>query len=313
MKDLVLITGGTGYLGGRISAFLAGHLPFLLRLTTLDSSRTLSGPGEIVAMDLMDTDQAEEACRGARYVIHLAAMNEIDSARDPAGAVRINTEGTVNLLQIARKEGVERFIYFSTAHVYGAPLQGHIDENTMPRPVHPYAITHKAAEDFVLASTGMEPVVIRLSNAIGSPAHPEVDRWTLVVNDLCRQAVTRGSMELKSSGLQWRDFVAMSDVCHAVLHLLQLPASLLGDGIFNVGGERPIKIYDIAQLIARRCEILFGFAPPLRRVEPLPGEEYIGIDYSMARLKATGFTLSGSLEKEIDETLLFCRRNFGEQ
>lgn len=310
MKDVILITGGTGYLGGRISAFLAGQLPFLLRLTTLEPA---DGPAEVTVMDLLNTEQVEQACQGVRYVIHLAAMNEIDSGRDPAGAVKVNTQGTVNLLQAAQKQGVQRFIYFSTAHIYGAPLQGYIDENTMPRPVHPYAITHKAAEDFVLASREMEPVVIRLSNAIGTPTHPEVDRWTLVVNDLCRQAVTRGAMELKSSGLQWRDFIAMSDVCRAVLHLLQMSAGQLAHGIFNLGGENPVQIYEIARMIARRCHALLGFEPPVKRPAAFPGEEYKKIDYSISRLKATGFVLSGKVEQEIDETLLFCKKNFGEQ
>ena len=62
----------------------------------------------------------------------------------------------------------------------------------LPLPDIPYAITHRAAEDFTLmfASRGkLDARVVRLSNAFGAPAHGSVDRWTLLVNDLCRQAV----------------------------------------------------------------------------------------------------------------------------
>ena len=114
-------------------------------------------------------------------IVHLAAMNEMDCARDPAAALEVNTALTLRLLNAAVAAGVRRFVYLSTAHVYGAPLRGHIDERALPRPVHPYAITHRAAEDFVLAAFDagrIEGVVLRLSNGVGAPAHAAVDRWT---------------------------------------------------------------------------------------------------------------------------------------
>jgi len=73
----------------------------------------------------------------------------------------------------------------------------------VPRPVHPYAITHHAAEDFVLAAHDEKRLmgyVIRLSNGFGAPAHAGVDRWTLLVNDLCRQAVQTRQLILRSAG-----------------------------------------------------------------------------------------------------------------
>src|SRR5512136_351404 len=317
MTSEVLITGGLGYLGGRIARALASSSRFSVLVTT---RRGECPPlpwlprDRCRRMDLDDDRQVKEACEGVDAVIHLAAFNEVDSAADPRRALRVNGEGTLRLLEAATAAEVGRFIYLSTAHVYGSPLAGRITEATVPRPVHPYAITHRVAEDFVLAARfrgSPEGIVVRLSNGIGAPVLPEVNRWTLVGNDLCRQAVTDHALVLKTPGLQERDFICLSDVARGVEHLLGLDAGASGDGIFNLGGERSMTILALAGLIRERCGKVLGFTPQLHA--PPPGGDPSGkpLDYSIDRLKATGFRLEGRLEDEIDATLAFCREHFG--
>ena len=243
MTDRVLITGGLGYVGGRIAEYLSRDNALFLSIGTRRDEivvRDWIENGDVVQMDLASKNSLEDACAGVRHVIHLAGLNEIDSAKDPEKALAINGHGTLRLLRASEKAGVERFIYFSTAHVYGAPLEGRITEQTVPRPVHPYAITHRVAEDFVLAahdSGSLTGIVLRLSNAFGAPNSPYANRWTLIVNDLCRQAVRSGRLTLRSSGLQKRDFITLEDVGKAVAHFLRLQRSECGDGLFNLGGE----------------------------------------------------------------------------
>jgi UDP-glucose 4-epimerase len=258
--------------------------------------------------------QIEKACVGVRYVIHLAALDAAKSGADPAQAMIVNTVGTVRLVEAAKRAGVERLIYLSTAHVYRAPLVGALSEETLPRPIHPYSISHRAAEDSVLAervSGGLRGMVLRLSNALGAPAHPHMTQWRLVANDICRQAVTTGKIVLRSSGLQHRDFIALSDVGRAVRHLLTLPISQCDDGLFNLGRETSMRILDIAEMVAERCMAKLGFRPSIQRAEPAVGEQCAELHYSMAKLRATGFALRGSLVDEIDATLDLCRDAFG--
>ena len=68
---------------------------------------------------------------GVDCIIHLSAMNEVESLKDPVGALQVNGIQSLMLLQAAQKTRVKRFIYFSTAHVYGFPLEGHIDEKNL--------------------------------------------------------------------------------------------------------------------------------------------------------------------------------------
>ena len=319
MTRITLITGGFGYLGGRLAQALAANPGLSLRLGT-HRPRPLPPEWlrncEPVPLDLMSEEDIAAACAGVSCVVHLAALNEIDSAADPEQALLVNGLGTFKLLRAAERAGVQRFIYFSTAHVYGAPLAGTITEETLPRPAHPYATTHRVAEDFVLAAhdrRALTGIVVRLSNGFGAPAHPDVNRWTLLANDLSRQAVETGALQLRSSGLQRRDFITLGDVGRAVDHLIALPVEICGDGLFNLGGESPLRIIDLTEQIARRCANVLGFVPTILRPEPRPEEESLPLDFRIDKLKRTGFSLQGDFAREIDATLELCRDAFGKQ
>ena len=312
-----MITGGLGYVGGRIAEYLSRDNELHLFIGTRRDEIIVPDwlkKNDVVQMDLASKKSVEDACAGVRYVIHLAGLNEIDSAKDPEKALAINGHGTLRLLRASEKAGVERFIYFSTAHVYGAPLEGRITEQTVPRPVHPYAISHHVAEDFVLAahdSGSLTGMVLRLSNAFGAPNSAYANRWTLVVNDLCRQAVRSRKLTLRSSGFQERDFITLEDVGKAVAHFLRLQRSKCGDGLFNLGGEYSMRIIDLAELVASRCMDVLDFSPVIRRPKPI-GEEVLKVlEYNIDKVKATGFVITGDINKEIDSTLCYCEHAFG--
>lgn len=316
MSKHVLITGGQGYLGGRIAVELASDPEWIVRL---GSRKVQAAPGwlpqaETAAMDVLEAGSLSAPMVGVQAVVHLAAMNENDCVADPGKAVLVNTLGTLNVLRAAIDAGVKQFIYFSTAHVYGAPLAGDITEQTLPRPTHPYAITHHAAEDFVLAAHDQKKItgiVVRLSNGFGAPTHPDVDRWTLLVNDLCRQAVQTRKLILRSSGLQQRDFITLTDVGRAVRHLLGLNQMECGDGLFNLGGDNSLSVWDMVQKISRRCEVTLGYLPGIERPAPRPDEQPASLSFRSGKLQKTGFMLQGNLDEEIDRTLLVCEQTWG--
>lgn len=310
----ILVTGARGYVGGRLCRAIAARADLALTGTSRRSEPPVGWPdGRFLPLapaggriELPDDRQPVDT------IIHLAGINQAQCRNDPQGALAAATGMAIGLLQAAANR-VRRFIYVSTAHVYGGPLVGHIDEDRVPRPIHPYAIIHRTCEDFVLAERGkLQAVVVRLSNGIGAPAWPAIDDWSTVGNDLCRQAATTGCLRLASSGEQWRDFVTLGEVAAALLHLADLPADQLGEGMFNLGGSRPMRIIDVAELIAGRCQALFGHRPPILRppilrtdTPPAPP-----IDYRIDRLIDSGFRPAGDLEAEIDATLRLCREAF---
>jgi UDP-glucose 4-epimerase len=315
MSQLVLITGATGYLGGRISQYLATNSDFDLRLTSRYPTKinpTWLPRGEFVPLFLEDFESCRAACRDVDVVVHLAALNEVDSAADPIAAANINGVGTWRLVKAALDQRVKKFIFFSTAHVYGSPLAGYITEKTLPRPAHPYASSHHFGEEAVLEAHDkgrLIGTVLRLSNGVGAPASMQVNRWTLLVNDLCRQAVSERRLILRSSGLAMRDFIAISDICQGVIHCLRMNREATGDGLYNLGAGVSMSVFAMAELIAGRCEIVLGFRPLIQRPEPTPEETALSLKFSVDKLQQTGFTPSGDLEDEIDATIRLCVAN----
>jgi len=316
MNSKVLLTGGLGYVGGRLALALR-EAGYVVRCGTRRNELTapMWFPDlQMVRIAWESAESLSQACQGVDCVIHLSAMNEVEALSDPIGALQINGLASLRLLETAKQAGVSRFIYFSTAHVYGSPLQGSIDETTLPRPVHPYSITHKVAEDFVLAAhyfKQIEGVVIRLSNGFGAPVTSDINRWTLLVNDLCRQVVTTGEMRLNSSGTQLRDFITLGDVTRAVNHLLKLSSDQLDNGLFNVGGGLAISIFEMTERIASRWRMLTGQNIVIIR----PTEDGLlppVLDFRCDKLNATGFKLTSDFDREIDDTLRLCMKSFKE-
>lgn len=315
----ILITGGFGYLGGRVAQFLAsgGRDGVVLGSRHhAESPRWLPG-ARVVRTQWTSTERLEEICTGIDVVVHLAGMNAQDCAADPAAALALNAVATARLLRAAVKNGTKRFIYLSTAHVYGSPLSGVITEAVCPVSLHPYATSHRAGEDVVRAAHQegqIEGVVIRLSNAYGAPAHKNVNCWMLLVNDLCRQAVTTKRMVLRSSGLQRRDFIAMNDVCRALEHLLKLPSEKLGNGLFNVGGNSASTVWEMTQRVAGRVHALSGFFPKILRGKDDGGSGSELKEYSIRKMIDSGFAHGGDapVDREIDALVRFCQENEGQ-
>ena len=311
----ILITGGFGFIGGRLGQYLqqAGHEIVL-------GSRNASSPphwlpqAELVKASWNDGRALEKICNGVDVVIQAAGMNAQDCAANPVAALEFNGLATARLLVAASRAGVKRFIYLSTAHVYATQLANTIDEESCPRNLHPYATSHLAGENVVLGASQhgqIEGIVLRLSNAFGVPAHAETNCWMLLVNDLCRQAVCDRRLTLRSAGLQQRDFVTLHDVGRIFAHMLDLPDERIGGAIFNVGGGRARRVIDMAEMIQARCLAVLGFIPEIIRPEPIQGEKSPNLDYRIDKLLATGFSLEGDYHDEVDATLRLCNDVFG--
>lgn len=313
----ILITGGLGYIGGRVATYLKEKEPGTkIFLTTRNKNRkspAWTKKFTVLQMDLLDEHSIANCFKDKKIdiVVHLAALNEIDSMEYPELALDVNTRGTYKLLDAACREGIKKFIYFSTFHVYGETSRSIITEETTTRPFHPYAITHRAAEDFVNYFKhyhGMKALIFRLSNGYGYPMGKEVNRWTLVFNDLCKQAVTTGKIILKSSGKQYRDFISLNDVVRAVYHFVFLEPDKWGDGLYNLGGGRTMSILEVAQKISDVYRSKYKKKMIEIKAKPDDSSSMIQkpVKYSIEKLLGTGFTLKGDILFEIEKTMELC-------
>jgi UDP-glucose 4-epimerase len=311
----VLLTGGVGYLGGRLARFLIEREGHEVLLGTRAPQRVPNWAADhrVVHTDWNQEATLARACAGVDAIVHLSGMNARDCAEDPVAALEVNGVGTAHLLRAACREQVRRFIYLSSAHVYGGALTGRVDEGTAAEPRHPYATSHRAAEDLVRHaqySGRIEGVVVRLSNSYGAPADPGADCWSLLTNDLALQAVRSGRLVLRTTGEQRRDFIPLAEACRALAHLLAVPAAVLEQEVINVGGGWALMLREMAALIAERSLAVLGLRPELCIGDRTDATGSGLLAYGIARLLATGFKPDATArEAELDQLLRFCQEH----
>jgi len=306
----VLVLGGHGYLGGRIAQYLnllGFHVTLGSRNPDLKNS-FLSGINAIK----IDWHDIDDSIFDFDAIIHAAGLNRDECIADPESALDF-AKSTEYLLNILVKKNIKRFIYISTAHVYKAPLEGLITEETPLISDHPYAKMHQKSESFVrkFSKKGLiEGVVMRLSNVIGPPLIKETNCWQLLINDICKQAICLEKITLHTDGSQERNFLTMQDLNRAVDHLLEKPYLKLGDGIFNVGSEENLTVLNMTKLVAERASKILNKKVDVSINQTNKNTELNSLIFNIQKLKNTGFHLKGELIDEIDQTLMFCMKNF---
>jgi nucleoside-diphosphate-sugar epimerase len=270
----VLITGHLGYVGTVLTPMLvrAGH-----DVTGLDTDIyrrcTFSSGGDILAVptvtrDVRDVELTDLVDFDA--VIHLAGLSN-----DPLGNLRpeltaqINGEASVRLATLARRAGVERFLFASSCSNYGAAGDDLIDETAPLRPVTPYGQSKVAAERGIvaLADERFSPTFLRSATACG--VSPRL-RFDLVLNNLVAWACTTGRILMKSDGTPWRPIVHIEDIARAFLAVLEAPRERVHAGVFNVGrSEENYRVSELAEIVAStvpgcRVEFAPGAGPDTR-------------------------------------------------
>jgi UDP-glucose 4-epimerase len=307
MSATVLLVGGFGNLGGRIAAHLS---QFQDHQIVLASRKKQAAPlwakdAQTIQLNVTDPTTFTNIPKSVNCIIQLAATNDVDSAQNPELARSVTTEGTASLLNAAIHNGIERFVYFSTAHVYGAPLTGNFTEESPTNAAHPYATTHLDAESAVGAAHDRGEILgirVRLSNGFGRPMAYETADWRTLTSDLCRQAVLEKRMEMRTDGLQERNFITKTDIARAVQHLIALPTSQVNDGLFNLGGSQSQSLLAMAMTIQERAQNKYSAEIPLRRPDPTSADIQ-HLNFDIHKLLNTGFSLTENTLGEIDNFL----------
>lgn len=312
MTNGVLIVGGFGTIGGRLAERISAKTNLPLRLSSrVDRPSPEWAPrASTCRLDVTSDGGWDDALRGIDTVVHLASLTDFASREHPDLAWSVGVEGTKRLIEECVKKGVRRIIFLSTGHVYGTPYVGFISEDTPTNPQQPYATTHLEAEHLLAAAHDrgdVEAIRVRLSNGFGYPKRADNEIWQIIINDLCRQAVTTGRLRLRTSGVQFRNFIPYSDVCTALLHLISLPT--VGDGLFNLGSTVSMTIAEAAHNVHSHAERILG--RPLSLEIPT-GDEVSSptLHYDSSKLRNTGLVLTDDIESEIEALLRYCEETF---
>lgn len=256
---LVLVTGNRGYIGSVMVPMLQaagfeviGLDSDLFEGSVFGDATITGGIPDIpyLRKDIRDIDLSD--LKGVDAIVHLCALsNDPLGNLNPKVTHEINQEGSVRLAKLAKKAGIQRFVFSSSCSVYGASSSEIVNEESEVNPLTPYAISKVLAEESIkkLADSNFCPTFLRSSTAYGlSP----MLRFDLVVNNFVAWSYTKGTVLLKSDGSAWRPFVHIEDISRAFITVLNAPHDLVRGQIFNVGkNEENYRIREVAEIVQR--------------------------------------------------------------
>jgi len=218
----VLVTGGAGFIGSHsVDLLLRAQFPVrvLDNFSTgrPENLRQQSGL-EVQIGDIRSIDDVNRAMRGVSHVLHLAAqVSQRDSVEHPVNSCSHNVRGFVNVVEAARRSGVQRFVYASDAAVYGDQAAAPLDERAPARPLTPYALEKLINDQYAAMYRelyGLPCLGLRYFSVYGPREQPRTP-YTGVVSRFV-DCVRRGEpIPLYGDGLQTRDFVFVGDVAEA--------------------------------------------------------------------------------------------------
>lgn len=270
-NSLFLTTGGAGFIGSNLCEAI---LNMGFRVRCLDDLSTgklanvepfLDRPNfEFVKGDVKDFDVCLNACQNVDYVLHQAAWGSVPrSLEEPLFYCANNIQGTLNMLEAARRRGVKKFVYASSSSVYG-------DEPNLPKIeervgalLSPYALTKKCDEEWAKQYAkhyGLDVYGLRYFNVFGRRQDPN-GAYAAAIPKFVRQLLAGERPTINGDGKQSRDFTYVENVVEANLRACLAPGEI-SDEVFNVangGREYLIDVYRaLAKALGVDVEPIFG-------------------------------------------------------
>ena len=305
-----LVTGGAGFIGSHLVEALVGpgaHVRVLDDFSTgrRENLAAVSERIELLEGDVADPRTAEQAMTGRDVVFHLAAIASVQaSLEDPRRTHRVNVDGTLNVLNAARRAGVRRVVFASSTALYGDHTALPLREGLPSRPLSPYAASKAAGEMYCTAfhaSYGLPTAALRFFNVYGPRQDPS-SPYSGVVSIFAAR-MTRGERPvIYGDGKQTRDFVYVADVVQVMLEASQQEEAV--GAVFNVASGRQTSIRQLAAALnrvlgtdlapefapARAGEVRYSEGDASRARAALGWEAMVPLQEGLARLIHTEYS-----------------------
>ncbi|MCB0770260.1 MAG: SDR family oxidoreductase [Flavobacteriales bacterium] len=263
-----LVSGGSGFIGSHVCDALieAGH-----RVRAMDNLATskrenighLEGNERFTFMpgDIRVLADCKAAVRGVDIVIHLAALGSVPrSIADPIASHETNLSGFLHMIEAARIEGVQRFIYASSSSVYGDSKELPKREENIGRPLSPYAVTKAGNETYGKLYAhlyGLPTIGLRFFNVFGERQDPE-GPYAAAIPKFISRFLDHKAPLIHGDGLQSRDFTYVANAVEAVVKAASAADERCTGEVFNVAyGDRTTLL-----------ELVDALRDELARVDP---------------------------------------------
>jgi UDP-glucose 4-epimerase len=260
-KGTVLVTGGAGFIGSHVAQQLlqrGWRVRILDNFYRPDQNRLAELEGhdrfEIVEGDVRYRAVVDHAMRGADRVIHLAALAINKSVAAPTESFDVNLMGTQHVAESACDAGVTRFVFSSSASVYGDPKKLPMSETDPPDPRTPYCISKLASEHllgFLGETRDLSWMALRFFNVYG-PGQRTDAYYTSVVLTFLRRIANGDAPVIDGDGEQSMDFIHVHDIARSLVMALESDVS---GAVLNVGTGISTTIRDLARILIQHMGV----------------------------------------------------------
>ena len=249
----VLVTGGAGFIGSHLVDRLVNIGAKVVVVDNLQAGKISNLNQSIDEIDFKKVDikdyfSIEEIVKNVDVIFHLAANADVPlSVREPNFDFETNVLGSYNLLRASLKYDIKKFIFASSAAVYGEPEYTPIDEKHQLKPISPYGAAKLAVERLGYSyykTYGLPFTAIRIFNTYGErqPRYVMYDLFKKLYKD-------NSQLEVLGTGEQIRDYCYVSDAVNCFILAAENNKST--GQVFNLAGGHPVSIQDLARLIIK--------------------------------------------------------------
>lgn len=299
ISQKVVITGGAGFIGSNLAEALAKENEVVV-IDDLSAGKLESLSGldvQFLKGSITDLELLRSAFDGASIVFHLAAIASVKkSVEDPIRTNEVGINGTLKVLAAARDAGARRVILASSAAVYGSSPDLPKQEDMIPEPMSPYAVSKLAGEHYARVFQeiyGLETVVLRYFNVFGPKQDPSSEYSGVISRFIT--AILKGEVPvIYGDGEQTRDFVHVADVVAANI----LASRGFRPGVYNIANAKSTSLNDLVGMISK----ILGRDVSPRYEAPRSAD----IRHSLAdisRARSAGYSPNCSIEEGLKTTI----------
>lgn len=237
----VVVTGGSGFIGTHV----AERLGTANNVSIIDTREPSENRFNFIKGTVLNPDEMTRAMEDCDVVVHLAGVVGVERTEsNPISTLDVNIQGTRNILEACRANGVAKIIFASSSEIYGQAFRLPVKESVQPKPISAYGLSKLVGEEYIRSFSalyGMRYTILRLFNVYGPGQSSD-----FVIPRFVSSALRGEPITIHGDGTQIRSFCHVRDVSNSVL----LATDKGDDQILNIGNDRqPVTINELAETI----------------------------------------------------------------
>ncbi len=308
----ILVTSGSSYLGGRIADFFQKEgydITVGLRHQSDKNDASLNRFKKVL-INWNSIASLKRAVAKNNVIIHTAGLSSKECQANPNLAFEFNSLKSGLLGVACQYEKVDLFINLSSIHVYSKDLNEVISEDSATENIDIYSRNKKLTENIfkeISIINQTKFINLRLSNVFGFPINNNQTCWELFVNNICKNAIERKLIKVKSNPLQNRNFISMSLLNRALKHILDNKKELNYYEIFNITSNKSMTLEEVALLIRNGYQEIFS-----KEINIVFNSKKINCKKKSYSSRLNNFSnFDKEFDCEIKELILYCKNKFG--